>query len=647
MRFSFSLIKKLVPGEYTKEALIEKLNLHSFEAVDLGGDILEIAITPNRFSDAASYLGIAREAAVIMNLKLSDPSAGMFKPDIKERGMFTVNIKEKKLCNRYMAAYVTNIRINSAPDWMRDILESCGLRPINNVVDIMNYVMLELGQPMHAFDADKISGGIIVRSAKRGEVIETIDDNKFDLSQENLVIADARSALAIAGIKGGKSSEVTSKTKHILIEAANFDGGNIYRSSRKLGLATDASVRFSHQLSPELVPIAMARALQLLRELAGAKIYSPVDVYPKKQSKKIIKFDIKKINGLVGYEFSARDALKTLQALGFKKVGLRLEVPALRSDIEDIEDLAEEVVRFHGYSKLVAVAPTVALGVAGQEDQVTLKDRLRSFLVSAGFTEVYNYSFLPKKDVGNSAVEILNPISSQSGFLRDSLKPYLIKNLEGNRRFFDSVRVFEIGKVFSQEKGKVSERLNLGIGLCVKDSHLELKGLLDSLMGSLGVTDNEIIAKSDGHLVLEIDGKTVGDLELVSELRDSAVAELNLEDLINITTEEREFKALPKFPSITRDLSIFVPADVRVGDLLDLIQRVSSKLVNDVDLIDFYEPPLENKRDRSGDPEKRRKSLTFRIIFQADDRTLTDAEADREMAAINQMLIDKFDAELR
>lgn len=646
MKFSFSLIKKLAPGKYDKATLVEKLNLHSFEAVDLGGDVLDISISPNRYSDAASHLGIAREAAAIFGAKLADAFAGSFKPDVKTSGLSSLNIKDKNLCRRYMAAYVSGVKIGPPPKWMKDVLESCGVRSINNIVDIMNYVMLEIGQPLHAFDAAKISGGIVVRIAKKGESIKTIDNQEFKLNPENLVIADSESPLAIAGIKGGKQSEVTSSTKNIVVESANFEGMNIYRSSRLLGLATDASLRFSHQLSPELAEMGLRRALQLIKELAGGKVYAPVDAYPKKQIKEAIKADADKISGIIGRKFSEKDISKILESLGFKKKGALVEIPPLRTDIANVEDIAEEVIRMHGYDNLEALPPRVSLSAASQESQVTLKDRIREFLISVGASEVYNYSFLSERDAGPAAPELLNPISRQSAFLRDSLKPHLIRNLKDNSRFSKAVRVFEIGKTFNFSKGKISEKLMLGVGILSESGFLEAKGIAEALFGRLGVTDYEM-AESDGVLNFRIGGFSVGDLRPVPGLGNAAVAELDLETLLLIVTEEKEFRVLPKFPSITRDLSIFVPAEVRVGDILALIQRVSSKLVNDVDLLDYYEPPAGQLRDRSELPERKKRSLTFRIVFQADDRTLTDAEADREMAVINQVLIDEFGAELR
>lgn len=649
MKFSFALIKKLAPGKYIKADLVDKLNLHSFEAADLGGDVLEVAVAPNRFSDAASHLGIAREAAVIFGIKLNDPLPEKLKYYHKDQGVFRVNVKEKNLCRRYLAAYVNEVKVGPSPKWLKDVLETCGLRSINNVVDIMNYVMLEIGQPLHAFDADKVSGGLVIRRAQKGESIITIDNQKFNLDSEVLVIADARQPLAIAGIKGGKSSEVTSGTKRILVEAAHFESANVYKTSRKLALRTDASVRFSHWLSPELPAIGMKRALMLLKELASATVHAPIDIYYKKQGLRLVPFNVKKMSNIIGESFKEKETLSMLSQLGFQKKGKNLIVPAVRTDIDGLEDVAEEVARIKGYNNLLSRPPSVALGVAEEEEQITLKNRMRKFLAGIGFSEVYNYSFLAKNEAGSQAVAIANPISSQSEFLRDSLQPGLVKNLESNKRLFEEVRVFEIGKVFSENKNKVEESLLLGLGILSKDSYLELKGVLDSLLASLGITEYELIEKNPAHLEVKLDNLLVGKLDLVLELKNAAVLELNLELLLKEVDEEREFAPLPKFPSITRDLSIFVPEEARVGEILAMIQRVSSKLAQDVDLIDFFEPPAElhPKKDHSTIQERKRKSLTFRIVFQAEDRTLTDAEADREMAAINQILIDKFDAELR
>lgn len=655
MKFSFSLIKKFAPGKYTLQELSDKLNRHSFEAVDIGGDILEISVTANRFSDASSHIGIAREAAIIMNVPFKDPAEAPLKFTHKDKGVFRVNVKNKKSCPRYMAASVYDVKIGPSPAWLKESLESCGMRSINNVVDVMNYVMLETGQPLHAFDADKVKGGLIVRNANQGEIIETIDNQKFTLDKEILVIADADKALAIAGIKGGKSSEVTISSKRLLIESANFRSSEIYTSSKKLSLKTDASVRFSHTLSPELAARGMKRALMLLQEVAGAKIHPPVDIYPKKQSKEVLALDLEKIQNIIGAKLKRPDIEKLLTRLGFSVKGKKIEVPLLRMDIQDVEDLAEEIIRFRGYENLTAQPPHIALGVASEEELVTLKDQIRNFLVSVGYSEVYNYSLVSESECNQSPViirraegkivRLANPMSAQLAVMRDSLTSGLMKNLKDNRRFYDEVRIFEIGHVFQEVKDGIEEKTVLGVALSAKNSLLDTKGVADLLLSRLGITDYSLVPMELGSnymkpseiLRIEIDGVAAGYLGSLSGTS-GAILELDLGLLLNQVDAEREYAPLAKYPAVTRDLSLLIGQEIRVGSLMEFIQQANMKLIENVDLVDWYED------EKLGDNKK---SLTFRIVFRSEERTLTDAEVDKEMAAINQAIAGKFSAESR
>ncbi len=656
MKFSFSAVKKLAPGSYSKSALVEKLNLHSFEAVDMGGDIIDISVTPNRFGDAASYLGIAREAAVIFGLKFKSPVAPA-KADVANSDIIAVNVKDKKFCDRYLAAYATDVRTGPSPAWLKGVLEASGIRSINNVVDVMNYVMLETGQPMHAFDADHVKGGfIVVRKASAGETIETLDGGKYVLSAEDAVIADMEKPLAIAGIKGGASSGVSPHTRHIIVEAAHFDSVAVYKTSRRLNLRTDASVRFSHALSPELAAMGMERALALLKEIAHAKTYKTIDIYPKKQSKKLLKLDMKRLAKLIGVRYPEAHAARILEGLGFAREKKLWRVPAWRTDVSEFEDVAEEIVRFVGYDALPAAPPAVALGFAAPEESVLLKGWIREFLRGAGVNEVYNYSFIPAEDVSmapraifqeGSAAELLNPASSQFACLRDSLAPGLAKNLRDNGRFYDEVKIFEIGSVFSAYQGELRESVTLGIALMSKNGMLELKGLIDALFTRCGLTDwhmpdlesaAPLLQPKESLRIETGDHQVLGYCGAVKGIRQAAIAEIRLDRLLQAVSEEKEYEPLSKYPSIMRDVSLLVAAHVRVGDILSVLQNASPKLVNDVDLMDFYED------EKIG---KGKKSLTFRIIFQSDERTLTDAEADKEMAIIAKVLQDRFDAEIR
>ncbi len=655
MKFSFNLIKQLAPGKYSKKQLVEKLNLFVFEAVDVGGDILEISVTPNRFSDASSHSGIAREVAIIMGTKFKDPVDEVLKFAHKDRGVFRINVKNKKSCPRYQAAFVYNVRIGASPTWLKEVLESCGQRSINNVVDIMNYVMLEIGQPLHAFDADKVKGGLVIRNAKQGEKIETIDGQKFVLDPEVLVIADADAPLAIAGIKGGKSSEITLASKRLLIEAANFRSSDIYTTSRKLGLRTDASVRFSHELSPELVARGMKRALMLLQKYAGAKIHIPIDVYPKKQSKEIIGLDMNKIQSIIGAHFKQAETIILLKKLGFIVRGKNVEAPLLRTDIRNIEDIAEEIVRFKGYVNLVAQPPHVALRVASEEELILLKDQIGDFMTSVGFSETYNYSLVAETDCGRSPaiirsangkpVRLANPMSAQLAVMRDSLSQGLLKNLKDNKRFYDEVRVFEIGHVFQDVGGKVDEKTVLGIALAAKGGLLDMKGIADMLLSRLGITDFSFVlaehtsdfVKSSETLRIEIGNRQIGYLGSLTGMS-GAMLELDLSALLDEVDAEREYAPLAKYPAIIRDLSLLLDQDVRVGSLIEFIQGASVKLIEDVDLVDWYED------EKLGDNKK---SVTLRLVFRADDRTLTDAEVDGEVGVLNREIVEKFNAELR
>jgi phenylalanyl-tRNA synthetase beta chain len=661
MKFSFNLIKKFAPGKYDKSSLVEALNTYSFEAIDLGGDVIEVpnpAIT-SRFSSAASHLGIAREISAIFDIKFIDPTIKKVKTDFKDKGVFGVNIKEKKLCSRYSATYVTNIKIEQSPDWLRDILEICGLRSINNVVDIMNYVMLETGQPLHAFDADKVIGGLIVRKAKNKEKIETIDGVEFVLDENVLVIADKKYPLAIAGIKGGKHAEISLKTDKLLIESANFDSMNIYKSSKNLNLRTDASVSFSHNLTPELVEIGMNRALVLLKKICGAKVYKTEDMYIKRQSKKVIKLDTDKIEKIIGIKIKKIEIEKILSKLGFSISKNLVTVPPLRNDVNIIEDLAEEIARFKNFNELPVVPPRVSLEVSEDTELVIIKNKIREYLVNAGYSEVYNYSFMSKEKsllppfeiFGiQKPIKLLNPLSIDLSYLRNSLAQYLEKNLNDNSRFYDSIRVFEIGKIFGnmslkKEVINLEEKTILGIAIQDKNSFLELKGIVDGLLGSLGLVDWFMpnlglkcsLLEEDASLEIKTGNQTLGYISMLKNTKNGVVLELDLDRLVDSIIEEKEYEPLSKFPSINRDISILVSRQVRVGDILNLIQRTSIQYVNDVDLMDFYED------EKFGD----NKSLTFRIVFQDNNKTLTDKEVDKELQKIIKVLIDNVSAEIR
>lgn len=684
MKFSYFLIKKILPTVPPKKKLVEALNLHSFEAENLRGDVFEVSLPANRYSDASSHLGIAREAAFIFGKKLKQPIKIIINPP-SNRGFLEVAIKAPKLCPRYSARYFEIKKVGSSPSWLKKILKSCGLKPINDIVDLMNYVMLETGQPLHAFDFDKIfpektrltdirstkrieKKTIVVRLAKNGETIETLDGQKITLDSQTLVIADKKKPLAIAGIKGGASSGINSETRRIVVEAANFDSASIYKSSRRLNLFTDAASRFSHSISPALVDWGMDRVTELLLQ-KGAKLIDSIDIYPQPVGKEIIEFDLRKYEKVVGEKADLKITEKSFKTLGFeiKKItpnSFLVEIPPWRSDIQNFEDLVEEVARFSGYNKISPQTPLFFIKPPEEEDKFILKDRIRQFLVNLHFDEVYNYSFISENDFKKfladelekeKLVELQNPISEDKKYLRPSLLPKLFENIEQNSHFsLDNekhLRIFELGKVFAKSRNAILEELFLGMVLSRKNSPhliLELKGIIDELLGSFGLTDISFVELSPSSkslvkplalLRVESDHIVLGNIKLFSWPKNMwvAAAQINTEKLLRLVKEEIEFKPLPKYPSITRDISLLVEPNIRIGEILNLIQEVSPVLVVDVDLIDDYID------ERFGSKH----SLTFRIVFRAEDRTLTDEEVNGEMMKISDILRQNFGAEIR
>lgn len=692
MKFSYSLIKKFLPKCPAKAELVEGLNLHSFEAENLPGDLFEASLPPNRYSDAASHIGIAREVGVIFGQRLKSPLKRIVNAPSRQ-GFLGVEVRDKKLCVRYAARYFEinsagNGKIGQSPEWLKKILFTCGLKPINEIVDLMNYVMLETGQPLHAFDCDKVAdsrglyvdrrkkvgtrkAALQIRRARKNERISTLDNQTFTLDPDVLVVADVKRPLAIAGIKGGAFAGVGENTKRIIVEAANFDSNSIYKTGRKLNLITDAELRFSHGISPALVDFGLDRVTELLIE-SGAKLLDSIDIYSKKAGDEVIEFDSAVYEKIMGAPVQKEKVQKYFELLGFNleravssknNQTLLVRIPAWRADIERIEDLIEEVGRIEGYGKLRPVSPVVSLFPAREEDAIILKDRVRSSLHNFQLDEAYNSTFIGDADLRRwngtarsslglfeyfernefSTAEVKNAIAADKKFLRPSLLPLLLRNVEENSRFFDSARIFEIGKVFAwpSRGGAVAEKLSLGAVLAAKEKPrliLEMKGLVDEILKNLGVDDFEIITKEDGFRI-EVDHKVLGAAGLwhLDKNWTAAAAELDLDKTMPLTEEGKEFIPLKRFPPIMRDISILVGQDSRIGEILETIQGASPSLIENVDLIDEY----------IGGKLKDKQSLTFRIIFQAEDRTLTSDEVNREMGRVEVALKKGFKAEIR
>ncbi len=661
MKFSYPLIKKLLPRLKDKRELIDALTMHAFEAEDASGNTFEVSLPPNRYSDAGSHWGIAREVAAILGLKKVNIPARSLNARESDFAKLQVKILDKVSCSRYSAQCFENVSIGDSPIWMRRVLEDCGIRPINNVVDIMNYVMLETGQPLHAFDYDKIEGKrgsakvLMVRRAKKGDSMISLDKTRYQLTPEMLVITDIKRPLAIAGVKGGVPAEITLKTKRIVVESANFNAPDIYRTSRALNLRTDASQRFSHELSPHLTTIALERAAQLLIEITEARAGLHVDVLSKSLPRTTIRVSLKDINRVIGVDIERGQIVDILERLGFKvkeTLGKNKErlfecvAPLLRTDITEAGDVIEEIVRLYGFQKIKPLPPSVLIKAPEFEKIFGVMDAARNFLRGAGYDEVYNYSMVDREAATRLSSEELgpeleNPISNEFSHLRNSLLPGLLKNIEHNRKFFDEVKVFEIGHTFSLKKRKKSEEVEektiLGFAAASpRESFFEIKGIAKTFLEDLGareITFKEI-KKNNWSLGVWNSGEFLG---IIAQIDKVGLAELDLEHIASLSSKEAHYEPIPKFPGVMRDVSFLISRGRKIGFIINEIFLLNKNLVRGVDLIDEY----------SGDKWPGLQSLTLRIIFQAPDRTLTAEEVDKEMKRIGDLLKHKFKAQIR
>jgi len=492
--------------------------------------------------------------------------------------------------------------------------------------------MLETGQPLHAFDADKLeSKTIIVRRAKKGEKIITLDNEKYDLDENILVIADKKNPVGVAGIKGGKGPEIDSQTKGVILEAANFSPQIIRQGSQQLKLKTDASWRFEHGLDPNLTERAVDMAAYLIQEIAGGQVLNEViDVYPKKVKPKKVKLEVSRIRSLLGVEVPIKEVKGILERLGFKIQNLKskilyVTIPTRRLDISIPEDLIEEIGRLYGYEKIPSKLPEAALIPAQRNEDLIYQNKIRDALVNLGFSEAYNYSFVSEKEVSlyqasPAIIEVANPVSQEQKYLRPNLILNLLKNVKENKKYFKEVRLFEIGKVFQKNpksKAKEEKRLAGIVSLESKSNQgqeaqefYRLKGVIDSILNKLRISDiwyDDEIAKVGSPVPdfchparrteIKIGNDCLGwlgevDIKALEKLGiDSRVAafELDFEKLVTLATEERIYLSPSKYPAVVRDIALLVGLDTKVVEVLNLIHAAGGPLVRDVDLFDMYE----------------------------------------------------------
>lgn len=674
MKFSYNWLKEYFDKLPNCEKLVDLIANHIFEVESIkkqGRDyILDIDILANR-SDCFGYNGIAKEISVILDKKIKLPLKKELKDFTNQGKEFNIEIIEKELCLRYSAVLIKDIKVKESPRWLKEKLGASGLNSINNIVDATNYVMLETGQPIHAFDFSKISDKkIIVRKSKKGEKITTLDDNKFVLEDGILLIADSKDPLAIAGIKGGKKAEIDKNTKDILIESANFQQLVIRKASQRLALRTDSSNRFEHGLDANLTFEAIKRIIVLIKEISGGEIKEVIDVYPRPIKPWKIKLEIEKVERLLGINIPIKDIIKILEGLGIEiikkdKKAILVKIPTIRKDLVSQEDLIEEVCRIYGIDKIPAKEPLIYAKSIDRNEPVFIEEKIRNFLKELKFNEVFNYSFISQrqKDVfkytNHSLVELENPLSSEYQFLRPSLIPNLLDSVKKNLRYFDEFQLFEIGKIFNPINGKkssfgiqgIDEKKSLTFLIVDKNKKIELedfrllKGTTETFLQELGITEYEfdegrslalerIIYWHPKRLAsIKAQDKNIGligeiHLNLLKKLNIDAsvmIAEFDLEELINTSREELDFSPISIYPAVVRDISILVPLETKIEVVDRKINRLGGELLLDVDLFDIY---------KEEELLKGKQSLAFRIVFQSKDKTLSSKEIDNLMKKI-------------
>lgn len=663
MRFSYIWLKEYIDGK-TPDAkkLGELLMFHSFELESIeksGKDwILDIDVLPNRAHDCLGHIGIAREIAAILGLKLKMTLANPKEDkNLKIRDFVRAEVEEVRDCPRYGAVYLKDIQVKDSPSWLKERLKALGLQPINNIVDATNYIMLETGQPLHAFDADKIGKQIFVRRAGKGEEIKTLDKDKkvFMLNEDMLVIADLRKPVAIAGIKGGEETGIDKNTKNIVVEAANFNPILIRKTSQKLKLKTDASWRFENGIDPNLIGFSLDRVAYFLQKVAGGKLASgKVDIYPKKILPKKIKLETEYATRLLGFEISKAQCIKILSSLGFicNDAGpkhILVECPTRRIDVALQEDLIEEIGRIIGYRNIQSVFPRVAVAPPKRNDDFFWQDNAKKIMKELGFCEAYNYSFIGEKEKEDfhwpqkNLLEIENPISSLNKFLRPSLSFGLIRNIKDNLKNFDEVKLFEIGSVFQNQKIKEKKMM---AGIFAKknrksDGFFELKGAVEELLNDFGIMDvwydgvkatpnNSIAGLWQGQHTAEVKtaGKELGFLGEVSfnllntlGIKERVfMFELDFEKVVKLANENTEYKSIVFHPVAFRDLAIVAPSGTKTADVLNVIGAVGGKIVKDIDLFDVYS---------GAEIGEGKENLAFHIVYQDENKTLTSREVDQ------------------
>ena len=637
-------------------------------AIGLDDHVVEFEITPNR-PDCLSVIGLAREAAVTYGKPLT-----LHNPVVKGGGpgvlteLLDVETPDPDLCPRYTARMVRNVKIGPSPKWMRDRLRASGVRPINNIVDITNYVMLEYGQPMHAFDYRYVKGGkIIVRRAKDGESLTTLDGNQRQLNSSMLVIADETRAVGLAGIMGGENSEIVEDTVDVVFESANFNGTSIRRTALALGMRTEASAKFEKGLDILNTLPAVDRACELVELLgAGEVLDGVIDILNFVPQPQTLALRPEKINALLGTDLPASDMVKILADLGFGVDGETITVPSWRGDVAHYSDLAEEVARFYGYNQIPTTSMRGVTTQGGYSPEQLLERNLGIVCRGMGFDEIITYSFisptyydkirLPEDSPLRKSMKIMNPLGEDTSIMRTTVLPSMLEILTRNYNYRNkAARLYELGRTyFEREDGMADEPKVLSLGLYGPDeSFFTLKGAVETVLDSIRAEDITYQAEKanpsfhPGRCAkIFVKGQEVGILGQIHPLvatnygvdAELYYAQMQFDALFASRGTDPEYTPLPKFPAVTRDIAVLVDKTDTVGALEACIRTAAKGLLKDVALFDIYE---------GANLPEGKKSVAFNLILRAEDRSLTAQEADEEIKHILDCLEKEFGAVLR
>lgn len=633
--------------------------------------VIDFEITPNR-PDCLSMIGMAREAAATFNKNFKYPETDCKKVVHDNSFEIGIEIKKPDLCKRYTARIIKDVVIKQSPYWIQQRLISAGMRPINNIVDITNFVMLEYGQPLHAFDIREINGDrIIVDTAEKGEKFITLDGSERELSGSELMIKDKKGSIAVAGVMGGLNSEVKDDTRVVVIESANFDSDSVRNTSKKLNLRTEASSRFEKGIDANLTMDACDRVCKLI-ELTGSGVVIDrvYDEYPRVCEAKVVNVRKDRINKVLGIDLSQTDMCEIFKRLEMEIVSegdgyMNIKPPTVRQDLQEEVDFIEEVARIYGYDRLPVTLPR-----SNTEFKKTRKQQLRDLtkdtLVAMGVSEVQTYSFVSPKSIENvgipkdsnkaNVIRLINPLGEENSVMRTSLTPNMLEVLGRNySRNNLKVRAFELGNTFLSVKGGGSDESDSLVVSCYgeNESFFTLKGIIEELLGILGIYSAEYIPDDKTALyhpgrcaIIMKDGKEIG---MIGEVHPDVAeiyglssrvysSELNFELIVKIADTEKGYTPLPKYPSTSRDIALIVDEDVTVGEIEKIISENGGKILEDVKLFDVY---------RGKQVDEGKKSVAFALTYRSDDGTLTDQEVSKVHDLILSRLEDKINAVLR